>query len=111
MSGPELTNIPRIYTALAEWLACLVYMAPFHKRFRGGWTAVAAVLFLLVQGAFLQLTDNVPIAWWIPCMAAAVGLMFSFIYTCCDLPALDAGYCCVRAFLPVSYTHLTLPTT
>ena len=99
MSGPELTNIPRIYTALAEWLACLVYMAPFHKRFRGGWTAVAAVLFLLVQGAFLQLTDNVPIAWWIPCMAAAVGLMFSFIYTCCDLPALDAGYCCVRAFL------------
>lgn len=99
MNGAALTNIPRLYTALAEWMACLVYIAPLRKRLPGGKLAVAALSFLLVQGAFLQLTDQVPVAWWMPCMAVAVGLMFAFVYGCCDLPALDAGYCCVRAFL------------
>ena len=26
---------PRMHTAIAEWLACVLYMLPLNKRFRG----------------------------------------------------------------------------
>lgn len=99
MTGEVLGNIPRIYTALAEWLACMVYIHQFRRRFSGWKLAGVAGAFLAAQSAFLILTRSVPLGFWMPCMAAAVGLMFLFVYTCCDLPLLDAGYCCIRAFM------------
>lgn len=36
---------------------------------------------------------------WIPCMAAAVGMMFLLIHVCTDLPLPSAGYHTIRAFL------------
>ena len=36
MTGTEvLGNIPRIYTALADWLACLLYLYYLPRRLRG----------------------------------------------------------------------------
>ena len=78
-----LPDIPRLYTALAEWLACLLYILTLRRRFGAAVTAVVSGLVLAALGAFLQLTGGVPLAWWIPCMAAAVALMYGYLCLCC----------------------------
>ena len=94
-----LPDIPRLYTALAEWLACLMYVVALRRRFGSTATILCAAGWLAGLSAFLQLTGNVPLAWWIPCMAAAVALMYAFLYLCCSVNAKEAGYCCARAFI------------
>lgn len=94
-----LPDIPRLYTALAEWLACLLYVLALRPRFGRMATALICAGWLVGMGVFLQLTGHVPLVWWIPCMAAAVAVMYLLILLACELPALDAGYCCARAFI------------
>lgn len=94
-----LPDIPRLYTALAEWLACLMYIIALRRRFGRTGTILIAGGWLAGLSVFLQVTGNVPLAWWIPCMAAAVVGMYSLLYLCCSLTAREAGYCCARAFI------------
>ena len=94
-----LPDIPRLYTALAEWLACTIYLLVLPRRFAPGPTAALGAGWLAALGVFLQLTGDVPLAWWIPCMAAAVALMFLYLYTGAAVTARAAGYHCARAFL------------
>lgn len=98
-----LPDIPRLYTALAEWLACLTYILALRRRFGPVATGGICAGGLVVLGSFLQLTGGVPLAWWIPCMVSAVGLMFVLLRLCCDISAQDAGYCCARAFILAEY--------
>lgn len=96
-----LPDIPRLYTAFAEWLACLLYVVTLRRRF-ARWTTVAlSAGMLAVLGAFLHATsaDRIPLAWWLPCMAAAVALMYFYIWLCCDITPVAAGYCCAQAFI------------
>ena len=99
MNGVYISDIPRLFTALAEWCACLVMIAKYPRRSGGPrlWGILAGAL--AVQCLFLQLTDALYIALWLPCMAGAVGLMFLLISLCCNMPLATAGYCTVRAFL------------
>lgn len=92
-------DIPRFYTALAEWTACGLYLTLMKKRFSGAGTVLISVAALFIQSVFLILTDDLPTVFWIPCMAAAVGLMYVYIYSTCRTNALESGYCCARAFL------------
>ena len=69
-----LPNIPRLYTALAEVLAVLLYARRLPRRFHRQ-TAVT-VVWALVLGIFLHKTGYVPLAWWVPCMLCAVLLLF-----------------------------------
>lgn len=94
-----LPDIPRLYTALAEWLACMVYVLALRPRFGRVATVLIGGSWLAGMGIFLQLTGHVPIVWWIPCMAAAVAAMYLLILLACEIPPLDAGYCCARAFI------------
>ena len=94
-----LPDIPRLYTALAEWGACMVYILFLERRLRG-WRLWSWSGFLLaVLTAFLVLTDDLPIALWIPCMTAAVGIMLLLVGTCCQLEWTDAAYYTVQAFV------------
>ena len=65
-----LPSIPRLYTALAEVLAVLLYARSLPQRFHRQ-TAVT-VVWALVLGIFLHKTGYVPLAWWVPCMLCAV---------------------------------------
>ncbi len=99
MNAVYLSDIPRLYTGLAEWCACLVMIANCPRRFGGLrlWQVLGAGL--VVQCVFLALTDGLSIWLWLPCMAAAVGLMTLLIAVCCDMPLATVGYYTVRAFL------------
>lgn len=98
-----LPDIPRLYTALAEWLACTIYLLVLPRRFGRGATAVLGAGWLAALGVFLQLTGAVPLAWWIPCMAGAVAMMFLYLYSGAAVSARVAGYHCARAFLAAEF--------
>ena len=75
-----LPNIPRLYTALAECLAVGIYALPLGIRFGKTATIAASAAWALALSAFLQATGSVPLAWWIPCMAAAVGIQYLYLW-------------------------------
>ena len=94
-----LPDIPRLYTALAEVLAAVLYaqaMPPrMDKRLCWGITVVWAGLLAV----FLQLTGDVPLVWWIPCMTAAIGWIYLYLWGTRAMNLLEAGYGCARAFI------------
>lgn len=92
-------DIPRIYTAIAEWGACMVYLLLIRKRFAKSKFVIGSMVALIVQSILLVATGGLPTIFWIPCMIAAVGGMYAFIYSMADIPALAAVYCCAKAFL------------
>lgn len=94
-----LPDIPRFYTALAEWGACIVYLMTMNCRLRGWRFFIMSACALAVQAFFLTITQGIGIYFWIPCMTAAVVLMFLFISICGRVSVADAGYYCVRAFV------------
>lgn len=99
MTDMLFPDIPRLYTALAEWLACIVYLSQLPLRFRGWKLAGICGGMLVIQSIFMTFTGNLPIVFWMPCMAVAVGLMFLFLMICTSTGAVDAGYTCMRAFI------------
>lgn len=107
MSGDQLQmilpDIPRIFTALAEWLSCLLCIMEMKRRVRGWKFAGICGAALIIQAVFLQLTKDFENALWILCMVAAVGFMYLFIYACCDIRLKDAAYLCVRAFVVAEF--------
>lgn len=98
-----MPDIPRFYTALAEWVACLVLILPLKKRFQKWETGLLMAAMLLVQSAFLVLTGDLKIVFWIPCMIFAVLLMIGFIFGCCDVGITDAAYFGMIAFVAAEF--------
>lgn len=92
-------DIPRLYTAIAEWAACMVYILNMKKRFEGKILAFIALGGLLIQSFFLVATGNVNIILWIPCMATAVMMMIGFICLCHKGNWKDAVYVGLHAFV------------
>lgn len=53
METEVLGNIPRLYTALADWLACLLYLFFLPKRTAGWRRYTIHAVFLLLLGVFM----------------------------------------------------------
>lgn len=98
-----MPDIPRIYTAIAEWMACMLFILPVKKRFDNAKTGALMAVFLIVQSVFLMITGSVKIYFWIPCMIIAVWLMIGFIYGCCEISLRDAGYFGMIAFVAAEF--------
>lgn len=94
-----LPDIPRIYTALAEWMACMACILAMRRRMDKRSFLAVSVLFLIAQSALLVLTEGLEGLAWNVCMAAAVGMMFLFIWSCADVTALQGIYYCGPAFI------------
>ena len=98
-----MPDIPRIYTAAAEWMACMLFIVSLKKRFEWWKSLLIMAGMLVLQSVFLVATGNVPIYFWIPCMTAAVSLTVGFIYFCCDVNFQDAGYFGMIAFVVAEF--------
>ena len=98
-----MPDIPRIYTAAAEWMACMLFIVSLKKRFEWWKSGLIMAGMLVLQSVFLVATGNVPIYFWIPCMIAAVSLMVGFIYFCCHVNFQDAGYSGMIAFVVAEF--------
>lgn len=98
-----MPDIPRIYTAIAEWLACLLFIIPLKKRFDRCRTVGILVASLVLQSVFLVATGDLIIYLWIPCMIVAVMLMILVIYGCCEINLTDAAYFGMIAFVVAEF--------
>ena len=75
-------TMPRLFTALAEWGACMLFLLQYSRRLRGPRFWLTAAGALVVQVLWLEGTGSLPVAFWMPAMAVAVGLMFLFLAFC-----------------------------
>ncbi len=105
--GQIVPDIPRFYTALAEWIACILFLLPMKKKYDTKKTAVMAGIFLVVQSVFLVGTDNVPIYLWVPCMVIAVAMMMGFLYLTCEIEISDVAYFGMIAFALAEFMAAT----
>ena len=100
-----IPDIPRLYTGLAEWLGCILFLLICRRKTSHPIFAVISPCFLVLQAGFLYITRGVPAGGlWIACMAAAVFLMFVYISICADLSLSGRIYCTVLAFLSAEFT-------
>ncbi|AOX46332.1 GHKL domain-containing protein [Microbacterium sp. BH-3-3-3] len=102
---PEVVaNIPRTYTALAEWGACMVFVLIVARRMP--WLATAATM-LGGLGALLAVqtvAGLLSVTLWIPGMLAAVATMFALLLGVLRVTAVTAGYLTARAFVLAELT-------
>lgn len=98
-----MPDIPRLYTAIAEWLACMLFILPLKRRYGRCKTIGIMTISIIIQSIFLIATGDLIIYFWIPCMVAAVILMIAFIYGCCDINVLDAAYFGMIAFVVAEF--------
>lgn len=93
-----LPDIPRLYTALAECLAVLLFTPALAPRFSRAVTGGITLLWAAVLSAFLELTGNVPGGLWIPCMVTAIGLSYLYLWGVWSITLLEAGYHCAGRY-------------
>lgn len=99
MNHITLTEIPRLYTGIAEWAACSIYVLNLKRKFKGPALAVVMLLAFLLQCSLQLAAGTLPKSLWIPGMLLAIGLMFAYLKFTCEVTASSAGYYCVRSFI------------
>lgn len=95
----NVLDIPRIYTAIAEWAACICFSWYLKPRLEKKKYIAVSAFWLVLQVFFLVISDDVGIWLWLPCMLVALGLMLSLILLVNEVDMLDGIYTCMRAFL------------
>jgi len=96
----ELPDIPRIYTALAQWLACVVIICSVEKlRLTRLWQVAICILFLIAQSALLVLTVDILGVLWVLFMVISWILMYGLIFSLCATSMLKACYYAIHAFV------------
>lgn len=98
-----LPDIPRINTALAEWLACLVYILSLKKRVSHLHLVLIAVVSLFLQAGIQLAAGHMRPFLWLGGMLTAFAAMFCFIFACCRLPLRDIGFFAIRAFIVAEF--------
>ncbi len=95
----NLTNTPGIYYSIAYFISsCLYISMNVKRRSRRGIIGIQAAIFIVLT-AFICLTDQINVVFFIPCMAVEIFLIWLSIYLCCRMDRRKAAYFCIRAFI------------
>ncbi|GAA3667538.1 ATP-binding protein [Microbacterium marinilacus] len=103
-SSQALPDIPRAYTALAEWAACLVYILILGRRMGWAGTAAVSAAGLGALMAVQHLAGLLPLTLWLPGMLAAAATMYGLLAATVRGCAVGAGYLTARAFMLAELT-------
>ncbi|MGF0034593.1 ATP-binding protein [Bariatricus sp. SGI.154] len=104
METTIIMDIPRFYTALAEWGACLLSVLILPPRITG-WKRRATILgALIVFILYHGFAGTLPLFLWIPGMTCAILLMYGFLLLTCNVNWKDVGFCCAHAFVLAEFT-------
>ena len=99
----SLPDIPKLYTALAEWLACVSYILIMRKRLGRSQLILMGVLSLLVQiGINLGAGIMHPL-FWLGWMTMAFLGMYFFIWLGGKVSPGEAGFITIRAFIAAEF--------
>lgn len=98
-----LTDIPRAYTAAAEWSACIAYLLAAGNIKRHCKNICFCGGFLVFQTVYMVVTGNAELMFWIPCMAGAVLMMFLFLHSMLSIDFRKTIFICAKAFLTAEF--------
>lgn len=99
-----VADIPRSFTAVAEWGACMVFVLLVARRTRWLATAGMAVAGLAALVLVQEAAGQLSLTLWIPGMLAAVAVMFALLAATLRVSAVTAGYLTARAFVLAELT-------
>ena len=94
-----LPDIPRVYTGICEWLACMVYIAVLYRRASPRRTIIAAMAGLVLLIAVQYFDGMLPIWFWIVGMTLAFGCMYATILFGAGAGKRESLYITARAFV------------
>lgn len=98
MIGNAIPDIPRLYTAIAEWLCCGMFVLLLGPRIKKLHLVAFSTLYLLLLSIFMEVTATVTLWLWIPCMLIAFFSMAGFIWLCNKISFYESVYYSVMAF-------------
>lgn len=98
MIGNTIPDIPRLYTAIAEWLSCLMLVVLLRPRVSRGKLFLFSAVYLVALIAFMELTATVVLWMWLPCMLAAFLSMTLFLRLCTRVDYYQSVYYVMLAF-------------
>lgn len=104
MTVETLPDIPRLFTALAEWSACLVYILLIGRRLR--WATFVPTMLggLGVISGVQWVAGLLPLEFWVVGMAMAAGSMYLLILAAGDVTLREGGDLLARAFVLAELT-------
>ena len=95
----NLQETPRLFTAIAEWLAVFVYFNIYKRRRKDKIYIIQCIGALGMQIAYQFVAGLLPLGFWIPAMIGAVGLMYLQLYVVLDIKPKDCGVITTHAFV------------
>ncbi|MDH8677018.1 GHKL domain-containing protein [Fusibacter bizertensis] len=95
----QYLEIPRLFTSIAESLACLIYIMPLKKRYTGFKHYLFLLLGPIVLTMVQLISGELPLIYWVPGMLTAMAVMYIYIWLVCDISKYDAGFLFIRAFI------------
>lgn len=98
MIGHAVPDIPRYYTALAEWLSCGLFVILLGPKLSKPKLAIVGVIYLAALTMFMELTATITLWLWIPCMVAAFLSMAVFIWFANKISFYESVFYAVMAF-------------
>lgn len=100
----NVPDIPKIYTALAEWFSCCVFVLVLEKRYKKCYTICVLLPFLPVFCVLQYYIGVWPVVVWIPSMVAAMILIYLCIFSCCKVNWKMAMVCFATAFMIAEFS-------
>ena len=94
-----MLDIPKWYTALAEWCSCMCIIFIMKKRYNRTVTIILSVIYFILLSGMQYCIGIMPVTFWIPGMILALILMYLFLYMSCDIKPVDAGFMWAIAFI------------
>lgn len=95
-----IADIPKVYTAIAEWLSCILYLCVCNRQMLKKKRTCIILAVSLVLLVILQIgIGGAPVFLWIPGMIVAAGIMYAVLLLCGIDSKMNAGYWLVRAFV------------
>ena len=92
-------DIPRIFTAIAQWGTCMIYIFILKTRFGKIKTLFLSLAFFFFQCSILLCTENLKPIWWAPVLMSAVGMMWLMLAVLCQIGRKERTYIVLCAFL------------
>ena len=98
-----MNDIPKLFTALAEWSVCLVFVLNLRRKRSPVSTAAIMAAFLVLLGALHIAIGLMTGILWLLGMFLAMALMYLCILLCCHIRPMDAVLCWSMAFLTAEF--------
>ena len=97
--GTIFPDIPRIYTALAEWLACMLYVSFFPPRFERWKHVLLIVITGGIQALLQTVAGQLPLIIWIPGMLMNIAWMLITVALLAKLNLKEVLFIGTKAFI------------